>query len=159
MFHPTVYKSRDARWGPVGYCSSSILGSANGAMSCETKRAPIRKTSACKHMAWHVYHIAYILMALMEFKVNFEKLKTQCSPALRTLVLSASCWQRPAQNQREIDVNFILSISLLHTVLFQISPDGSFAHFLGALPSKASPSPINFAFRIILANNSSTNII
>lgn len=30
----TVYSRREARWGPVGYCSRSTLGEAKGAMSC-----------------------------------------------------------------------------------------------------------------------------
>lgn len=34
----TVYSRREARWGPVGYCSSSILGSSNGAISCKGAR-------------------------------------------------------------------------------------------------------------------------
>ena len=34
----TVYSSRDARCAPVGYCSSSALGSVKTAMSCSAAR-------------------------------------------------------------------------------------------------------------------------
>lgn len=35
--HRTVNSRRDARCGPVGYCSSSTLGSRNGSMSCAAR--------------------------------------------------------------------------------------------------------------------------
>jgi hypothetical protein len=92
----TVYSSRDARSGPVGYCSSSTLGFAKGAMSCRASGVTSARQGCGRHVV-SSSDSARVCGQLLHVERDQTYSETHCTPlqvpASGTGALLTSSWQ------------------------------------------------------------------